>query len=131
MVAIAEISTRRPRHVKESELTRSGFTCAPQPGVTVCRRVLWEDDRFGRVSEMVELPAQQARVYVEIPTGRTAAGQVTWTPLERLPGADCEAVQAMLAIIGEMAGDVFAHTASLRAVEPFEVDESVRYGGVV
>jgi|GEM_PF-2111881 len=131
MPATAEISTRRPRRVKESELIRSGFTCAPQPGATVCRRVLWEDDRFGRVLEMVELPEQQAIVCVELPVGRTISGQVTWAPLERLPGANSEAVQALLNIIGELAGDVFAHTAPLRAIAPFEVDESVRYGGVV
>jgi len=132
MAAITEMSKRRPRRVEESELARSGFTCAPvKTGSTVCRRVLWEDDRFGRVSELIELPAQQARVFVEVPAGRTASGQVLWKPLEHRPDAKSETVRLLLAIIKELAGDVFTRTTPLRSLEPFEVDESVQYGGVV
>ena len=132
MAAITTISRRRPRQVDERELVRSGFVCTlAQPGETVCKRVLWEDDRFGRVSELIELPSNQARVLVEVPAGRSISGQVDWQPLEHLPGANSETVGMLLAIITELAGDVYHRTEPLRGVEPFEVEEGVRYGGMV
>ena len=131
MATTLAVDKPRSRQYQQKELTRSDFTCAPtQTGKTTCARVLWEDDRYGRVTEVMELPAQKAHVRVEIPAGRSAAGQVSWTPLEQVAGADSDAVRRLLAIIKELAGDVYAATTPLRTVEPFEVDESVHYGGV-
>jgi len=132
MAPITAIAKRRTRQADERELSRSGFTCTlAQPGETVCTRVLWEDDRFGRVSELVALPAGQARVLVEVPAGRSLSGQTHWQPLEHLPEAGSETMGKLLAIIRELAGDVYTRTEPLRSVEPFEVDESARYGGMV
>lgn len=135
MAAITAIAKRRPRQVRqvnERELVRSGFTCTlEQHGETVCTRVLWEDDRFGRISELIELPSSQVRVLVEVPAGHSASGQTHWQPLEHLPDASSETVGMLLAIIKELAGDVYRCTEPLRNVEPFEMDENVRYGGMV
>ncbi|MHB0937977.1 MAG: hypothetical protein ACYDCO_12885 [Armatimonadota bacterium] len=132
MAAITAIAKRRPRKVNERELVRSGFTCTlAQPGETVCSRVLWEDDRFGRVTELVELPTLQARVLVEVPAGHSASGQTHWQPLEHLPGAGSQTVDTLVTIITALAGDLYARTESLREVTPFEVEDAVQYQGMV
>ena len=119
------IRTEKPRRrLGERELTHAGFTCRlAQGGTTSCARVLWEDDRLGRITEIVELPIRQTRVIVEIPAGRTTSGQVHWAPLDTLAGAQSDAVQRLLPILKAMAADVYDRTLPLREVEPFELDE--------
>jgi len=132
MATITALANRRSRRVNERELVRSGFTCTlAQPGETVCTRILWEDDRFGRVSELIALPSSQAEVLVEVPAGRSASGQIHWQPLEHLPGADSETTERLTAIIKALAGDLYARTRSLREITPFEVEDGVQYQGMV
>ncbi len=118
------------RRVDAQALTNAGFTCrlTPEHAVTTCARVLWEDDRLGRISEVVELPAQRVCLLVEVPAGRTAAGEVHWAPLDTLAGVQSQAVAALLPLLQAMAADVYARTLPLRDVEPFEVDEDAYQG---
>jgi light-regulated signal transduction histidine kinase (bacteriophytochrome) len=67
----------------------------PEVPFRALTRVLWEDDRFGRISELIELPSTQVRVLVEVPAGHSASGQIYWQPLEHLPGARSETVERL------------------------------------
>lgn len=128
MATVLKSATRR--RVQEGDLTRAGFTCRLAPeGVTACARVLWEDDRLGRISEVVELPTQQVRLFVELPAGRTAAGVTRWQPLDTLEGSRSDAVRALLPLLKALAADVYTRTLPLREVEPFEEDDDPGYAG--
>lgn len=132
MATAVGVAQHRSRAIDDSAYTQSGFTCTPLAADrATCMRVLWEDDRIGRIAEVVELPTGQHGVQIEVPAGRTAAGITQWTPLEQLAGAHTEAVERLLVIVRELAGDVFTHTAPLRVVEPFTTDDEPRYGGIV
>ncbi|MHB9109116.1 MAG: hypothetical protein ACYDCO_18845 [Armatimonadota bacterium] len=77
-------------------------------------RMLWEDDRFGRVSLVMDPHTFERSLLVEVPAGRTRAGEVRWQPLHELDGADSEAAHELLAIIRELAGDVYFYTMPVR-----------------
>jgi len=79
-------------------------------------RVLWEDDRIGRVTQMVDTVSGRDELTVEVPTSRSAAGQTYWRPISEASGASAETVQSLLLIIRELAGDVYSYTAPLRHV---------------
>lgn len=77
-------------------------------------RMLWEDDRYGRVSLVMDPHTFERSLLVEVPAGRTRAGEVRWLPIDNLEGADSEAAHVLLAMIREMAGDVYFYTLSVR-----------------
>ena len=77
-------------------------------------RMLWEDDRYGRVSLVMDPHTFERSLLVEVPAGRTRAGEVRWQPLSELDGADSEAARELLAIIRELAGDVYFYTIPVR-----------------
>jgi len=77
-------------------------------------RMLWEDDRYGRISLVMDAVTCARSLLVEVPAGRTSAGEVRWHPLDGVDGADSDAAHALLAIIRELAGDVYFYTVSIR-----------------
>lgn len=88
-------------------------------------RMLWEDDRYGRVSLVMDPQTFERSLLVEVPAGRTRAGEVRWQPLHELEGADSEAARELLAIIHELAGDVYFYTIPVRQNElPATPDET-------
>lgn len=86
-------------------------------------RMLWEDDRYGRVSLVMDPQTFVRSLLVEVPTGRTRAGEVRWQPLDELDGADSEAARALLAIIRELAGDVYFYTMPVRNDGPLSTPD--------
>lgn len=92
-------------------------------------RILWEDDRYGRVSLVMD-PITCVKAYrIEIPDGCTIAGEIRWRALDELDGAESAAVRALLPMVTELAGDVYFLTLPLRTgieVEELPICETVR-----
>lgn len=86
-------------------------------------RVLWEDDRYGRIALVMDRGTCARRLSVEVPSGRTAAGQVIWRPLDELSGAESEAAQTLLTLVHELAGDVCYYTMPQQTLDPFVASE--------
>ena len=93
--------------------------------------VLWEDDRYGRVTQTVDAASGHEALSVEIPIGHSPAGQTYWRALQEMPGANSETVNCLLTIIREMAGDVYSYTTPLRQVEAFSEEEEMPFHGLV
>jgi hypothetical protein len=70
-------------------------------------RVLWEDNRYGRVSLVMDAATCARSLLVEVPVKRRSSGTVCWQPVNELDGGESDAVRTLLIIVRELAGDVY------------------------